>query len=209
MLESQVGVIGDLKWVVYKGKKASLGWKVRNMVRWDYFQGWLAAKVFGPLANLFGIATIMAELRAVHMAADGTTTDYGMLGRLKVTTAYCEFMIDQHIVEDDSQTIGNEDVFSFHDSGVGAAGDEEITDTDIQTTDGVARTDGTHVEGSSVQLVSVGTIVYTSTLAIVEHGLFSRITSGTLMDRTEFAIINVVNTDSIQYTYTLTYTAGG
>jgi hypothetical protein len=47
--------------------------------------------------------------------------------------------------------------------------------------------------------------------AITEHGLFSqtRAGGGTLMDRSKFAAINVVATDSIQFTYELTLTAGG
>jgi len=54
----------------------------------------------------------------------------------------------------------------------------------------------------------VGTIAYTTTKAITEHGIFNDPTAGTLMDRTVFSAINVVSGDSVQYTYTLTLTAG-
>jgi len=60
-----------------------------------------------------------------------------------------------------------------------------------------------------VQYVSVGTISYTTTKAITEHGLFNTADSTVLMDRTVFSAINVVDGDSIQFTYTLTVTAGG
>jgi hypothetical protein len=55
----------------------------------------------------------------------------------------------------------------------------------------------------------VGTISYTTTKAITEHGLFSKATGTTLMDRDEFAAVNVVNGDSIEFTYELTLTSGG
>jgi len=43
---------------------------------------------------------------------------------------------------------------------------------------------------------------------VTEHGLFNASSAGTLMDRTVFSAINVVNGDSIQFTYELTATAG-
>jgi hypothetical protein len=202
MMEGTVGVKGDLSWVITRAKKASLGWKVRNQFRWNYIKGWLATFVFGPLANIFGVATILGELSAVYYGSDGRVINYGVLGRRVVTTAYCEFMVDQHQTE--SSVIGD---YKFHDSGVGTT-NEAAGDTDIETTDGESRATGTQTEGSSVAYQSVGTIAYTSTKAITEHGLFSASTGATLMDRTEFAVINVVNGDSIQFTYTITYTAG-
>jgi hypothetical protein len=171
-------------------------------MRPEYIKGWLAKYVGGPVANLLGAVTIMGELRAVLTRADGSTLNYGVLGRQKVTTAYCEFMVDQHQTE--SSVIGD---FKFHDSGVGTTA-ENIADTDIETTDEESRATGTQVEESSVIYRSVGTIAYTNTKAITEHGLFSASTGATLMDRTVFSAINVVNGDSIQFTYGITYVAG-
>ena len=111
-------------------------------------------------------------------------------------------MVDQHQTE--SSVIGD---YKFHDSGVGTTA-ENSSDTDIETTDGESRASGTQVEESSVIYRSVGTISYTTTKAITEHGLFSASTSTTLMDRTKFTAINVVNGDSIQFTYGITYAAG-
>jgi hypothetical protein len=99
--------------------------------------------------------------------------------------------------------------FKFHDSGVGTTA-EDAGDTDIETTDGESRSTGTQAEGASANIYqSVGTIAYTTTKAITEHGLFSIAAGGTLMDRTVFSAINVVNGDSIQFTYELTVSAGG
>lgn len=202
MIASKLGMSGTLGIKVLRGPRAPLIWKIRNQVRWGYIKAWLARYVAGPIANMFGVTTIMGELRAVLTRADGSTVNYGVLGRRVITTAYCEFMVDQHQTE--SSVIGD---YKFHDSGVGTT-NEASGDTAIETTDGESRATGTQVEESSVIYRSVGTISYTTTKSITEHGLFSASTGATLMDRTEFAIISVVNGDSIQFTYGITYAAG-
>jgi hypothetical protein len=97
--------------------------------------------------------------------------------------------------------------FKFHDSGVGTTA-ENAADTAIETTDGESRSTGTQTESAANAYRSVGTISYTTTKAITEHGLFNDASAGTLMDRSVFSAINVVNGDSIQFTYTITFTAG-
>jgi hypothetical protein len=98
-------------------------------------------------------------------------------------------------------------------------------DTALTTAAGTARVSGTQSNPSSNQYRSVGTIAFTSTLAISEWGLFSASSSGTLWDRRWFNSgqspqttataaltsnsIGVNNGDSISFTYTLTVTAGG
>lgn len=98
-------------------------------------------------------------------------------------------------------------------------------DTALVTDSGVARVTGTQSNPSSNQYRSVATMTFVSSLAIIEWGLFSASSSGTLLDRRWFntsqapqvtassaltvAAINVNNGDSIQATYTLTVNAGG
>jgi len=99
-------------------------------------------------------------------------------------------------------------------------------DTALVTDSGVSRVAGTQTWPSSVnQYRSVATMSFTSSLAIVEWGLFSASSSSTLWDRRWFNTagapvttasaaltagpINVNNGDSIQFTYTLTINAGG
>lgn len=189
-------------------RKASFLWKLRNNLRWSYIKGWVAAKIGMPIAGYTGLLGAVGELSAVHTKADGTLIDYGVLGRRVVTDAFVAFIVDQLQIVDDSQTLGNEDTFGFHDSGEGNTA-EDASDTDIETTDGESRVEGTYTEGATGNIFkTVATISYTSTKAIVEHGVFSRTTSGTLMDRTVFSAINVVNGDSIQFTYQLTLSAG-
>jgi len=183
--------------------KAPLGWKLRNALKLGYLRGQLAWYIGRPLANTLGLISAIGELHATLLRADGTTVQYGLLGRRSVTTAFCAFMVDQ--LQTETSEWGD---FKYHDSGEGTTA-ENITDTTIETTDGEARATGTQTESSSVAYRSVGTIAYTSTKAITEHGLFSSAASTTLMDRTVFSAINVVSGDSIQFTYTLTVTAGG
>lgn len=98
---------------------------------------------------------------------------------------------------------------NFHDSGTGTVA-ATSTDSGLGTQAGPAtRATGTQSNPVTNQYRSVGTIAYTTSLAITEWGLFSASTSGTMWDRRVFGAINVVNGDSIQYTYTLTVNAGG
>ena len=98
--------------------------------------------------------------------------------------------------------------FNYHDCGTGSVA-AAIGDVALGAAYGGARTSGTQSTPVAGQYRSIGTINFTSSLAITEWGLFSAATSGTLWDRRVFAAINVQNGDSIQFTYTLTCNAGG
>jgi len=126
-----------------------------------------------------------------------------VLGYRSVTTAFVSFVVDQLQIE--TAVFGD---FKYHDSGVGVTA-ENITDTAMETTDGESRATGTQTESAATAYRSVATISYTSTKAITEHGLFNDVSAGTLMDRTVFTVVNVISGDSIQFTYTLTISAGG
>lgn len=202
MTAGELGAKGKLSVQLIK-KKAPISWKIRNMARWDYLWGWLGHRMARLLTMLFGIPTMIAELRAVLIRADGQEIDYGILGYRVVTTAFVNFQVDQ--MQAETTQWGD---FKYHDSGVGTTG-AAVGDTDIETTDGESRATGSQTEGASANIYrSVGTISYTTTKAITEHGLFSQSTGTTLLDRTVFAAINVNNGDSIQFTYDLTLTAG-
>ena len=182
--------------------RAPWRWYLSNWTRWGAIKGLIAYWVIAPFARKFGIATITGKLEATLIRADGSMVRYGVLGYRQVTTAFVNFVVDQLITE--TSIFGD---FKYHDSGEGNTG-ENITDVDIETTDGESRVAGTQVEDDPDDYQSVGTITYTTTKAIVEHGLFNASTGVTLMDRTVFTVINVVNTDSIQFTYTINIPAG-
>lgn len=104
----------------------------------------------------------------------------------------------------------NVGLFLYHDSGTGTTA-SAIGDTDLQTPAGpTTRATGSQ-SASTNTYTTVGTIEYTSTLAITEWGLFTTASraSTIIWDHKVFSAINVVSGDSIQFTYVLTCTAGG
>lgn len=198
-----MGMAGRLRTKVNRAKRAPWHWRLRNALRPAYWYGWAdnqAAKVF---TGLTGIPTLTAELSLRLIRANGEVISYGVVGYRVVTTAFVNYLVDQ--LQTETSTFGD---FKFHDSGVGTTA-ENVTDTGIETTDGESRATGTQTEGGSAnQYASVGTISYTSTKAITEHGVFNDASAGTLLDRTVFSAVNVENGDSIAFTYTLTVSAG-
>jgi hypothetical protein len=163
---------------------------------------------------------VKSELTARLIRSDGSIKD---LGKLKqslwrrvfrrilnqfgyvITDAGVSFMATDWL--DATKDITN---FNFHDSGTGTTA-AAVGDTTLQTQAGpTTRATGTKSKPAANQIRSVGTISYTSTLAITEWGLFDQSAQGgTLWDRRVFAAINVVNGDSIQFTYTSTIASGG
>lgn len=156
-----------------------------------------------------GLVTFQGTLAAKVVRADGKTRDLGVVSKRVVTTAGVNYLRD-----DFNNAAGGADVtnFKFHDSGTGTNA-EAVGDVDLQTPAGpTTRATGSQSGAVSKQYVTIGTIAYTTTLAITEHGIFADATRGapdTLWDRSVFSAINVVNGDSIQFTYTLTINDGG
>jgi hypothetical protein len=184
-------------------RRAPLSWRIQNALRWSYIKGWMAVFVGVPIARAFGLMTAYGKLEALLIKADGTKINYGVLGYRVVTTAFVNFVVDQ--LQTETSVFGD---FKYHDAGVGTTA-ENAADTAIETTDGESRATGTQTESAANAYRSVGTISYTSTKAVTEHGLFNDSSAGTLMDRTVFSAVNVVSGDSVQFTYTLTVSAGG
>lgn len=149
------------------------------------------------------------ELSATVFRKNGKKVDLGVISRRVVTNAGVQFM-----AQDFQLGTGTADIhtFNYHDSGTGTNA-EAVGDTDLQTAAGpTTRATGTQSNPSNGQYRTVGTITYTSSLAITEHGVFNQSARGagtTLWDRSVFSAINVSNGDSIQFQYTLTINAGG
>jgi hypothetical protein len=127
-----------------------------------------------------------------------------------VTTAFVDFIVDQ--LQTETSVFGD---YKYHHSGTGT-GDEAVGDTALGTPVEDARDVGTQTENAHNIYESVATTTYTDTRAITEHGLFNTagtggppVTGGTLMDRTKFSAINVVATNQIQWTFRMTFSAGG
>ena len=128
----------------------------------------------------------------------------GLISTGVVTDAFVNFLVDNLVAE--TAEIGD---FKFHDSGTGVVA-EAVGDTDLGTKVESGRVTGTQLEGATAEIYkTVGTITYTGTLAITEHGIFSITSGGTLMDRSKFTAINVISGEKIEFTYELTCTSGG
>jgi hypothetical protein len=143
----------------------------------------------------------LSALSATVLRADGTTQRLGVISNRVVTTAGAGFLVDC------LQNLGEAENINWHQSGTGTTA-EAVGDTGLITATGT-RTAGTQSEPSANVYRTVATLSYTSSLAITEHGVFTASTGGVLWDRSVFAAINVVNGDSIQFTYNLTVNAGG
>ena len=152
-----------------------------------------------------GEVCIEASLSAIHFGPDGKVIrDYGVICTKAVTDAWVDFVVDNLVVE--TAEFGDA---KFHDSGTGVTAENQ-TDVGMETKVETGRITGSQGEGASTNIYqSVGTIAYTATRAITEHGLFTITSGGTLVDRSVFGAINVDNLDSIQFTYELTIPANG
>lgn len=127
------------------------------------------------------------------------------LGSGLVTDAGVAYMVD-----DFDNAAGGADIsnFNYHDAGTGTTA-AAVGDTALVTAWGGARVTGTRSQPTASQYRSVGTITFNNTFAITEWGFFSASSGPTLWDRRVFTAINVVNNDSIEFTYTLTVNSGG
>ena len=183
-------------------RPAPISWKIRNTLRWGFIWGWLTTQLAYAFSKITGVPTLLGKLSIRLIKANGEVIDYGVASYRKVTTAFGTFMVDQ--MQTETSEFGD---FKYHDSGVGTTA-ENAADTAMETTDGESRATGSQTETSALIYKSVGTIPYTTTKAITEHGVFSSAASTTLLDRSVFTAVNVVATDSIAFTYEWTFVAG-
>lgn len=156
-----------------------------------------------------GILLLTANLKAKRfrhgLKFNPKLDDLGIISRRVVTTAGVNYMRDDFAAAAGAADITN---FKYHASGTGTVA-EAIGDTALGTEVEATRSTGTQVAYATKQYQSVAAIAYTTNRAITEHGLFSAATTGTLWDRSVFTAINVVNLDSIQFTYTLSISDNG
>ena len=214
----EIGIAGnvDMKVIRPKVKRASLAWRLRNALRWPFLKGWLVVYVLVPFVRKFRFPAQInyGELSIRHYnGATGEWTDYGVVSRQLITDAAVAFIVD-----DWDGGANDISLFNFHGIGTGAAA-ESVTDTALGTESTTAlnpnstRATGTKSQPAANQMRSVGTLTCDADIAVTEHGWFSTSATGTgtLFDRSVFAVINLVgaNPDSIQCTYTATLNAGG
>lgn len=150
-----------------------------------------------------GVVRMRSALSARIIRADGTIVELGIVSRRVITNAGVNYLAAAFT------GTGAASNMNFHDCGTGTNA-EATSDTVLQTPFGGARVSGTQTTPGSTNIYqTVATISFSGSFAITEHGIFSASSAGTLWDRSKFAAINVVNGDSIQFTYQLTLTSGG
>jgi len=197
-MKGNLGLSGKLGCQRVRAPRPGLRWKLGN------WRAILPGLLRWYVSKMTGAFSALGTLHAVLIKGNGERVNYGLVSTKLVTTAFVEYVVDQLTAEDSA--FGD---FKFHDSGIGVTG-AAIGDTDIETTDGESRVTGDQGEGASGEIYkSIGTITYSTTKAITEHGLFNIVTGGIMMDHHVFSAINVVDTDSIQFTFELTCAAGG
>lgn len=139
--------------------------------------------------------------------------DYGIVSRRVVTDAGVAFLVGI------LQNLETQNILKFHGIGTGTNA-ESVSDTDLQTeltteyNPNNTRATGTTSSSAANVYQTVGTNTLDSgTPAITEHGIFSASArgSGTLLDRSVFAAINLIgaNGDGLQVDYRFTIASGG
>lgn len=103
--------------------------------------------------------------------------------------------------------------FKNHGTGTGTTA-AAVGDTALQTAIGTTATAGANTNAAvstNATVTSIATVAYSGTSAVTEWGLFNSTTlaGATMWDHKIFTAINVVNGDSIQFTYVLTLNSGG
>jgi hypothetical protein len=190
--------------------KAPWTWRVGNFLR-HRMREVPALAVTRLLGRVCGLVWVESALSLRKLCGDGTVIDYGVVGRRVVTTAGVNFLVDAF------QNTTELENFKYHGFGTGntaeAVGDTALV-TELTTQYAVdnTRPTGSQTEGASANVYrTVGTLSPDSggTIAIVEHGVFSATSAGTLWDRTVFSAVNLVaGSDSLQATYDCTFAAG-
>jgi hypothetical protein len=157
------------------------------------------------------IPTFYGALWAKHIVKGGEQIDYSLVSLRVVTNAGVGYIVDAF----QTSTGVELENMKYHGLGTGtnaeAAGDTALQ-TELTTeynNGGNIRATGTTTESASNVYVTVATNTVDASAAITEHGIFSASSSGVLLDRSVFSVINLASGDSLQTTYSLTFTAGG
>lgn len=159
------------------------------------------------------VHAVAIRARGSRFWAGEEEEDYGVVGRKVITTAGVGFLVDCW------QNLQELETFKYHGLGTGT-GAESSGDTGLGaelTTEynpNSTRATGSLTEGASANIFrTVGTNTLDSgTPAVIEHGIFSAASAGTLWDRTKFGgsiTLDGSAGDGLTITYDMTASAGG
>ena len=150
-----------------------------------------------------GVIKVNTKLTA-RLIVDGKYTDVRRVVKDKVvTTEFVDFIVDQ--LQAETSEFGD---FKYHQCGLGVTA-ENITDSGIETDTGITPVAGSQTETDHDTYKSVATMTMDASEAITEHVIMSQSGAGTCMDRTLFSAINVVSGNQIEFTFEISFTAGG
>lgn len=147
-----------------------------------------------------GDVTPVGRLYVTKIHADGRRERLGLVSTKVVTDSGVAYLVDA------LQGITEPENLRWHGCGTGTTA-ESAAQTTLVTETG-SRVQGSLAENAANVFQTVATINFTSSLAITEHGVFSASSGGTMLDRSVFSAVNVVNGDAIEFTYRLTLPSG-
>lgn len=177
--------------------------KLKNTLRALWLELCLRLRVLAAAVGSLwgGEVTPVGRLYVAKIGPDGARQDLGLLSTKVVTDAGVAYLVDAF------QNLTEPENMKYHGTGTGTTA--EAANQTALVTEVATRATGTTTEGASANIYrTVGTVSYSGTFAITEHGIFSASTGGTMLDRSVFAAINVQSGDSIEFTYELTLPSG-
>lgn len=182
---------------------------VRRFAPREGIDPWAVKQLADQLANIYdGVWNAECEGAMLELAV---VSDFGLVSLRVVTTAGVNYIVDAF------QGTQNISLMRYHGMGTGTNA-EATSDTALQTesttalTPASTRATGTLTEGASANIFrTVGSNVVNTTVNATEHGIFNQAATGggTLLDRSVFAAVGLVNGNTFQTTYELTIAAGG
>lgn len=155
---------------------------------------------------------MLGQLWAKVNRADGSVDDLGLISCRVVTVAGVNFIVDAF----QGLTVLTD--LRYHGVGTGTTAEAASQTSlvgELSTQYGTANTRPTgtagEVSGQANGFETTATITVSASVALTEHGIFSRAATGggVMLDRSVFAAVNLAASESMQVTYQLTLPSGG
>ena len=191
--------------------KSDLGRIVRAC--FGYLPPELAADLLDRIVSCVIVESALSLVRinGPYSERPGTRDDYGIVSRKVVTTAGVNYLAGY--LAGGAQVPTN---WKYHGIGTGTTAEATsdtalVTELTTQYNPDNTRATGTQSNPSGNVFQTLGTNTVDATAGIQEHGVFTQAATGggTLLDRSEFAVVNLSAADSLQSQYQLTLSAGG
>jgi len=194
-------------------KRFGLIWKLTRRPSYvlSYIRGWIQTALAQATANTVGIVAATSTLEVVVTRKDGAIEDYGVTSRRVVTDDFVAFIVD---ALDTAQATFDDFDYMGYGSGSAAegAGDTALgTEFTTQYASDNVRPTGTVSQPAANQFRLVTTFSPDASVTVQEAAPFSQaaVAGGIMMDRSLTGGQALVSGDSLQSTYTCTFSSGG